>query len=305
LKGKPQDWMRLGLVHPMAFPDWAVNRDRLIETVVAVCDDPWFGLIELGRIEDAESRKAVAAICSGTNTGILIGAQAALLANKLDLNSADESQRQKAVELVKSMITEAADMQASAVIVLSGPDPGEKQRASAYQALTKSLCELSECAEARGLSLLLETFDRLPIGKKRLTGPTGEAIEIAAKVSEKHPSFGLLLDLSHLPLLGESSESAISLAAPFLKHVHAGNCVMQHPDHPTYGDNHPIFSIPEGENGAPELAEFIRCQKQMGYINEEKPCTFSFEIKPFGNQTSADVIGNMKQTLASAWDMID
>jgi hypothetical protein len=62
-----------------------------------------------------------------------------------------------------------------------------------------------------------------------------------------------------------------------------------------------MFGIPEGENGADQLAAFLKVLLEIQYIGESKRNIVSFEVKPFGAQTSAQVIENAKETLDAAW----
>jgi sugar phosphate isomerase/epimerase len=174
--------------------------------------------------------------------------------------------------------------------------------------LCASLKELSECSRrADGPPVLLETFDRAGFGRNRLIGPTEEAAWIADRVHPYFRGFGLVLDLSHLPLLGETPESALKAVRQDLRHVHIGNCVLRDPSHPAYGDQHPMFGIPEGENGVEQLAAFLKALLEIGYIGQASGAArkgVSFEVKPFGGQTSAQVLDNAKQTLDAAWKAV-
>jgi len=110
-----------------------------------------------------------------------------------------------------------------------------------------------------------------------------------------------VLDLSHLPLLGETAETMLTTAKETLGHIHLGNCVMRDPNHAAYGDEHPPFGTEGGENSVAELAEFLRVLGEIGYLNEETPGAVSFEVKPLAGQEPADAIANAKATLDAAW----
>jgi len=154
------------------------------------------------------------------------------------------------------------------------------------------------------MPVVLETFDRVPFGKNCLAGPTAEAVTLAQHLREKHPSFGLMIDLSHLPLLGETPQASLTAAKDVLVHVHIGNCVLRDPAHPAYGDNHPRFGCEGGENGASELAEFLRTLLDIGYLDPAHRRGVSFEVKPMPGESSSVVIANAKRTLAAAWRMV-
>lgn len=305
MEGKPQDFMTVGLIHFMAYPAVMQGEGPILESIKAICDDDYFDAIEVTTIRDAGVRKQAVEMARGAKMTVGFGAQPMLLAGKHDLNSPEPETRRRAMDLVRSAMDEATEWDATAVAVLSGPDPGGEARDLANTLLIASLKELSEYARTRNAPpVLLETFDRVDFGKNCLIGPTVEATALAKQVVCYYRSFGLMLDLSHLPLLDETAEHALTTAVPCLKHVHIGNCVKSHADHPAYGDNHPMFGIPEGENGVAELAEFLRVLLDIGYVARGGRKVVSFEVKPYGGQTPEEVIQNAKQTLDAAWTSV-
>jgi sugar phosphate isomerase/epimerase len=253
-------------------------------------------------VRDPKARQEAIAVARRRGLKVAFGAQPILLMGKHNLGTADPAARRRAVDVIRAAVDEATEWDAVGVAVLSGPDPGKECRAAKRSYLIASLKELCEHSRARnGPPVLLETFDRVPFGKNCLVGPTVEAADLARHVMVYYPAFGLMLDLSHLPLLEETADLALRAAAPFLRHVHIGNCVKRHPGHPAYGDNHPMFGIPEGEVGKAELTAFLRVLLDLGYVAPGKKNIVSFEVKPFGNQSSRDVIENAKTTLDAAW----
>jgi len=286
----------------MAYPQTIRGEGLILETMQKVVSDEFFEAIEITWIKDVKVREKARQLLSSRPLSVGFGAQPPLLLNKLSLNSEQEEERKKAVAQVKECIDEAYFMGAQALALLSGPDPGVEKREKAKQSLVKSLKEMVQYARSKDdLPLILESFDRVPYGKNRLIGPTEEAVEIAQEIRKEYPGFGLLLDLSHLPLLKESSQEALGKAAAHLQHIHIGNCVMRDVKHPAYGDEHPPFGIEAGENGVNELREFLKVLLDIGYLDAEKRPIVSFEVKPFGKWTSEEVIRGAKETLRQAW----
>jgi len=302
MQGKPQDHMKVGLIHFMAFPEVMKGEGPVVETLKKICSDGYFQAVEVTHIADPAVRKNAIQTAKDAGFAVAYGCQPVLLAGKLNLNHPDKAERTKAVQAAKANIDEAYEWNAAGFAVLSGVDPGDEQRPNAWKLLEDSIAQLCEYSAGRGgIPVVLETFDRQPYGKNCLAGPTAESAEFAEKLVKDFPSFGLMLDLSHLPLLGESAQFALTTAKPFLRHVHIGNCVMRFPDHPAYGDNHPVFGIEEGENGIEELAEFLRQILKIGYTSDQNRRIVSFELKPYGDQTSEQVIANGRETLDAAW----
>jgi len=302
MEGKPQDEMTVGIIHFMAYPAVMKGRGPIVETLTEIAEDDYFQAVEVTTAKRPKVRHQAIELLKKKGLKVAFGIQPMLLGGKLDLNALDGEAREKALDTAKAGIDEAMEWGAVGAAVLSGPDPGEEDRDDAKQFLVGSLKELCEYSRTKdGPPVLLESFDRVDFGKNCLIGPTKEAVQIADAVASYYPRFGLLLDLSHLPLLRETAEGMLVTAREYLRHVHVGNCVMREPDHPAYGDNHPMFGIAEGENGVEELAEFLRVLREIDYIGPGKRNIVSFEVKPFGDQTSQDVLANAKDTLDAAW----
>ena len=303
MQGKPQDAMTVGIVHFMAYPQTMGGSGPIAETINVIAEDPFFGAIELGPIAESGTRREVRDILERQNMVVGFGCQPIELANKLDINSLDEATRRAGIERVKEGIDVAADVGASRVAVLSGPDPGVERRAAATDALVDSLDQLCAYAASKGInSFALETFDRT-IDKKSLIGPHAEAVELSRRVRRRHPGFGLMLDLSHFPLQFEGTEEAVRTSREHIIHAHMGNCVLQQ-GHKLYGDLHPHFGIEGGINDVAELTGYLGALREIGYIGPGGKNIVAFEVRPHGTHpgdTSEGVIANAKETLNRAF----
>jgi len=294
-------YLRLGIVHCMAFPAVMKGDGPYADTIRKIAADEFFTAIEVSWAHDAAERAAAAAVLRESHLAVGFAAGPALLATKGDLNALDEPTRQSAVTLVQECIDQGAALDAKAVVVLSGPYPGPADEVKAKTKLVNSLMELSGYARQRGMAIVLETFDRA-IEKKCLAGPTSLCVEISEAVRREYPEFGLLLDLSHLPLLGEQTRDALVAARAHLVHAHIGNCVMDDPAHVAYGDQHPRFGIAGGKNDTREVLEYLRVLFEIGFLGSTAHLPFlSFEVKPRPGEDTATVIAGTKRVFADAW----
>ena len=298
-------YMKVGVVHFMAFPEVMGGKGPLAETLRKIASDDFFQVAEVTHIAGRNVRKEVRCIAQEAGLTLVFGAQPVFLGKRLSLSHEEKAKRAKAVALAKELMDEACELGAKAFAVLAGPDPGRSHRVSARGRLIESLETLSDCAlRHQGLMVLLENFDRARFGKNSLIGPTEEAVEVARRLRVSHPNFSLLLDLSHLPLLGETPVEAVRLARGYLGSVHIGNCVMRDETHPAYGDNHPRFGIPEGENGVPEVVKFLRTLLEIGFLQHENPPVVSFEVRPFAGEDELLVLASSKRVLRRAWALV-
>jgi len=182
-------------------------------------------------------------------------------------------------------------MNAGTFVILSGKDPGVHSHAAAYTALQDSIERLAEYSGSRGMSIVLEKFDR-SVERKMLVSPADEAARFANLVRIEHPSFSLLYDMGHMPLLGESLHGA-----PHLTDVHLGNCMVD-PVNPLYGDKHPCFGCPGGGAGVDELAAFLRELSAVGFLQKrdhgESLPWVSFEVRLHAGETTQDILENIQ-----------
>ncbi len=307
MKGALSNYMKVGIVHFMAFPATGKGEGPVLETITKIAEDDFFSAIEITWIKDPVVRKQVAQLLKSSRMTVGFGAQPFLLTTGMDLNSLDEGKRKQAIDQIKKAVDEAYEVGASRIAFLSGKDPGEADRAKATDLLIDSIKQICAYAKSKGdLAVTLETFDRT-IEKMALLGPSVEAAKVAEAVKADYPDFGLMIDLSHLPQVGETPEESLHAAKDHLVHIHIGNCVLGDKSHPAYGDQHPRFGIEGGCNDVDELVEFLRVLFEVGYLGgckEELPVV-AFEVKPVGDESPEAVIANAKRTLLQAWAKLE
>lgn len=296
-------YLRMGIVHFMAFPELGSGHGPWEETVEHIALDPFFSAIEITHIAHELQRRRVRDICQLAHLDVGFGAHPIILGQGLDLNSLDENQRTQAVAKMKELLDEACFMGAQSFVVLSGKDPGQDKRAAAIQALTTSLSELCDYSKRQsGPTVIAEAFD-CDVDKCCLLGPAALCRQVAEAVCREHDNFGLLADLSHIPLLRESPQQALEPVKEFLAAAHLGNAVLD-PKLPGYGDYHPIFGTPGSANGVPEMTAFLRTLVEIGFLDGKRRPMVSFEIKPMQGQDSLLVIANAKRIMQQAWAQV-
>ena len=293
-------YLRLGIVHFMAFPAVMAGEGPYVETLRQIARDEFFTAVEVGWAKDQSQRTAAAALLRQSHLSVGFGAQSAILTTKSNLNALDEGERTKAVALVRGCIDQAAELGAKRVAVLSGPYPGAADEAAAKRSLVASLLDLCAYGRGKSIGITLETFDRA-IEKKALAGPTALCVEIAQAVRQEFPEFGLMLDLSHIPLVGESIRECLTTGRGYLVHAHIGNCVLRDKAHPAYGDQHPRFGIEGGENDTPQVIEFLRVLFDIGFLGGTNRPFLSFEVKPLPGEDADAVVTGTKRVFAEAW----
>ena len=298
------NYCKMSIVHFMAFPETAGGQGPVAQSIARIAEDDFFDAIEIASINDAATRAEVRRILETSRLQASFCAHPVILSQKLNLNSLDEEERRKAIQRMFELMDQAAELGTRSFSFLSGKDPGDAGRNAAIEMLIDSIKQLCAYGKKNHLELVLETFDR-QVDKKALIGPIQDAFTVAKTVREDFPGFGLLYDLSHMPLLDETPAD-MSTIREYITHIHVGNCVRV-AGRPLYGDLHPYFGYPGSVTGPRELAEFIRALFDIGYLkssNDPKPWV-GFEVKPQApDQTSEWIIANAKRTWRQAWQMV-
>lgn len=295
MKESLHSYLKVGIVQIMAFPD-----PNPLDGIKKIAEDEFFGAIEIASIPD-DVRDEVDRILQSSHLVVGYVGQPTLLSQKLDLNSPIPQQREAAISQMKSGVDEAYSLGAKQLAVLSGPAPARDKYEQAKELLVDSLTQICSYAQSKGnLGIALEIFDR-DIDKKCLIGPTEEGVQVAKEVRRHYANFGLMVDLSHLPLLKETADHALKTAGDYLVHIHIGNCVLKDKNHPAYGDKHPSFGLAAGENDVEELRLFLKALMDIGYIGEGKQNIIAFEVKPLSDESPEIVVANAKRTLMEAW----
>jgi sugar phosphate isomerase/epimerase len=302
-------YMDVGTLHFMSFPEVGKGEGPVAETLEEILRDDFFTAVEITHIKDDGVRERVKKMLATSHVVSSFVTHPRLLSNKLDINSLKEEERKKAVAIVKEGIEEAAYLGATGVSVLSGPHPGKGLENEGVQKLLESLEELCEYSQKFRLGFELETFD-VDVDKRCLIGTSDLAATIAQKIRTKYPNFGLIMDLSHIPLQYEPTRTAVKNCAKYITHLHIGNCVLKDRNHPAYGDQHPRFGVNGGENDVEQLREFFAALFAEGVLKKdpvptvgEKPL-ISFEVKPMAGENPVLVLANSKRVFKQAWALV-
>lgn len=297
-----QKYMKVGLIHFMAYPFAMSGEGDIVNTIKDVLKDDYFDAIEVTHIQDTQERKKAIKLLKESGAAYVYGAQPQLMRNKLNINHLVEEEREKAVVKMKSCIDEAYEMGAAGIGYLAGTYE-EATKENSYKQLVKSTREICQYAKEKGnLPVNLEIFD-YDIEKCSLVGPVAMAKRIAEDITNEYDNFGLMVDLSHITQLHSSINENIDPIIPYIKHAHMANSVLVKGE-PAYGDQHPRFWFPNDTVKEEDLAYFIRKLMEIGYLSSENPNILSFEVKPWGDEDSEMVIANAKRFLNRAWALV-
>lgn len=297
-------YAKIGLIHFMAYPSTIKGEGPIEETIRKIAVDDYFDAIEITWIKDKEVRKRVKNMLDSSHLTVAYGGQPRLLTTGQNINDLDQSKRQIAVANLKEGIDEAYEMGAVGFGFLSGKYM-EETKEEAYQALVESTKEICAYAKSKGnLKIAHEVFD-YDIDKCSLVGPVELAKRYAEEVCAEFDNFGLMVDLSHLPIIHETAHQSLVPVKDYIIHAHMGNCVMKDKNDPAYGDAHPRFGYPGGENDVEELVEYLKVLVEIGYLDPNNRRILSFEVKPVSGEDPDIVVANAKRVLNLAWTQLE
>jgi sugar phosphate isomerase/epimerase len=301
--------MDIGLVHFMAYPVIKDdNPDLVIESVKALAQDDFWDIIEVRRSSHAGLHAQIKGICDQAGMKIGVGAQPGLLINKLSLNNLDEAGRQAAIDEVKAAIDASYEMGARICACLSGPRAdNDADNAKMMDLMVDSCIQLCKYSQSKAgddnlVWLSVEQFDT-SVDKKSLIGSSAETVELAERVRKEVGNFGITIDLSHIPILFEDMRDLVTMTAPYVIHLHAGNAVAVE-GMTAYGDAHPRFDFPGGTNGQAELQAYLEALIYAGVFQNEVPTekmVFTFEVKPVGDESTELILAQTKRIFQRAW----
>ncbi len=308
MKAPIKNYAKIGTILFMSYLGLAKgdNSEGSLEGIKKICCDDYFDAIEVNWIKDPAARAKAAKLMNDSKITICYGAQPRMLTTGLNINDINEEKRLECLASLKAGIDEAYEIGASGFAFMSGKYD-EATKDQAYEALLKSTKELCAYAKSKGnMPVELEIFD-YDVDKKSLMGPAPYAAQFAAEIRKEYDNFGLLLDLSHLPLTREGSKEAVEAVKDYLTHVHIGNAVLPDadPSVPAYGDDHPRFGFPNSANDVDQIVEFLKALFEAGYLGEGKRPVISFEVKPQPDEDADIVIAHCKRALNEAWAKLE
>lgn len=228
--------------------------------VRSIAEEGYYRSVELSAVALKQDQADIRAICKEHSLTVSSWLTAVLEGQQLDLCSVDEPTRLKSVEVIKQYLPGAAACGSTTVALVSGADPGPDLREKGYNQAHRSL--LSVCAEAAnlGMAVMFEPLDRFA-HKRRLVGPTHEAIALFARIRSDFPDFGFAFDTAHAALNKEDVVGAIELAGEQVVNVHLSNAVLDAFD-PRYGDHHMLPGMP-GFLTVDKAAEIVAAAAQL------------------------------------------
>jgi len=286
----------LGVVHPQLYPQVMGGEGPVVETAASIAADSLLKVIEVGHVRDETTRARLKLLLASAGLRVVYNAQAEQSRHEWNPNAEDPAARAEAVAGLRGAMEEAHFLGARLFVLASGPDVAANQRAAARGWLVESLQKLGDEGGKLGLAVSLESCDR-EVDRKRLVGPTAEAVDVVKAV--KRDNVGLTLDLAHLVLLKEDPTDAVSTARAYTLHAQVANAILAD-GNPSRGDQHPAFGTDGSLVGPDQVAAFLRALEKYGFWKKAGGGFLSVEVRPREEEYSAVVLAGALRIVAEA-----
>jgi sugar phosphate isomerase/epimerase len=304
VKDSIHKYYQVGLIAFMAYPGiMKGDHPDTLEYMKKIAYDDYFDAVETTWIKDPAIRKSAARLFDESHMKVCYGAQPRLLTTGMNANHLDEGERLKAQASLLEAIDEAQELGAKGIAFLSGKWKPETKDESLSQ-LFKTTRTLCDYAKTKDMMVELEVFD-YDIEKASLIGPAPYAAQFAAEMRTTHQNFGLVIDLSHIPMTYETPRFVVRTLRPYITHLHIGNTVCTDPAAEGYGDQHQRFGFPCGSNDTEQVLDFLRVLKEEGFMDASDPMVLSFEVKPWKDEDPDAVVAGAKRVLNRAWALLE
>lgn len=293
-------YARLGLVHHMLYPDCGEHPEEHVPTLKALAGRADIETLDCCLPYEPEARAELVPCLRACGKADLTFATHFFPLRKLSFCTPSRTEQAQARLVVRDMVAQAVAIGATGFIFASG-GPTPSQASPAHRAAFADFCRWL-CGQLRphGITALLEPFDTT-IDKRFLYGSTAECVALIEGLRPDVDNLGIELDMAHVPLMGETFETAIRTVAPYLQRVHLGNCVLRDTAHPRYGDTHPPMGFPGGEIDVPELAGILSLLRDVGFLSREQRGNLVIEMTPWPGRSVDETIADSLERLDRAW----
>jgi len=299
------EYLVLGINHHMMYP--GVDRDEKyhVETLKQVAHIECFDILDMFLPQDKNLREEEIRIIRDSGKEVIYNSPLYYINSEFfDPGSHDRDIFQRSIEEVSKHLYYSAQAGAGKMVFASAHIREDKSYDDQLNRFVDYTCALCQRAAEYGICMIVEPFDT-QIDKKFFIGTSETTVKAVERVKEcGFDNIGILQDMAHIPLIGESFKEALYTSKEHIHHIHLGNCVMRDKMNPFYGDMHPPLGINGGENDMTELEEFLSILMDIGYIKKGLKNTVSIEARPYPGTSSVTSARVAYEKVCSAFESI-
>lgn len=271
--------MDKGIVLSAIYPEIMTDCNALISRIESVAKKDLYQSVEFYFTGTGEEEAAVRETLAAYDLSCVYLAGFPMKQRRTDISSADEEIRKRSVKEVCELYEHAANLGASKLLFVSGPDWADREEERMIEQAVKSFAELDAFASEDGPELTLEYF---PVVREPYLaiGSTGMVKKIYE--GQKYRHIGITFDTSHVAQLGEDMIESFREVMPWTHHLHIANSMSKIKDHPLYGDRHPLFALENGDYALEEMRRNYLALLNSGML--EQVDVTSIEVISRGNK---------------------
>jgi len=287
----------------MMFPDCVHDPELHLATLPRILDRDDIELLDLCVPYGKAYRSKAIDLIRKSNKTIIYNAHL-LPMTAYPLGTFSATEREQMLLLSKDQTDVAYEVGAKYYVSATGPEIEPSRRTEALDGLTIYLSEMCEYMARKGeMGFLIEPADT-DVAKKFLLGSSVDTVAFLDRLHQTFPQVGIVVDVAHIPLLGESFDHAFRTASKYLRHVHLGNCVMGDRSNPFWGDMHPPIGIEGGEIDTPQLVEIFGILLDISYLHKDRRGSITVETRPFPGKSEEQTIETNFSRIFTAWEMV-
>lgn len=303
MEGSIKDYARLGLVHHMLYPESMFDPEEHERTLTHFSGRQDIETFDCCLPYGKERREVLVEKIVNSGKEDICFATHLFPRDKISFLDTRYYVQEQIKMVVEDMIQQAGAIGASGFIFTSGgpsPEQAGKEEIAAFDGYMEWLCRRLADYD---MEALLEPAD-YDVDKCQYYGTTSSCVELIERVNPEKSNFGINLDYAHIPLMHENIGEATRKAAPFLRRVHLGNCVLKDRKHRFYGDTHPPIGIEGGEFNIPELVIIFRELLAIGFLDKESRGSLLIEMVPWPGKTVDETVKDNFSRLDEAWRLV-
>ena len=296
----------LGFSPTMLFPEAFDDPLAHFDALMSCCRYPFFETFETYLPEEKAMRSAVIREMHIREKNLNYNVPGILqVEGSLYPCSDDPCVRKRALEYTKKHAEYGAECDCRLFIMTACADQGPQKRQELLKRYYEYFLESALYAKSLGMEVAIEPIERHRF-KKLILGPTKEVCKFVIQAQKDGAdNVRLMLDIAHLPLMGETLEEAIqdSLGAG-LTHIHMGDAVLD-PGSRFYGHTHPPLNVHGSEyNFDTFVQQFLLLFKYdiVPKIAGKRRGSISIECRPYPGVSEAVSIQTMYEIVKSACD---
>jgi sugar phosphate isomerase/epimerase len=297
-----KEYMKIGLNHHLLYKKMISGPKDHFETLKEVMGEKRLEILDLWIPEEEPYRREEIKLLKDSGKDIYYNVGSRKGKESAHPCTLSSEKRKYSIELYKNEIARGIEAGCRKIIANSGPDVPDN-REEAFEALVDFFCEICRFVP-EDVIVMVEPTDR-DIDKKKFIGPSGDAVKLSQRIHNAGcKNFASMIDMCHLPLMGETIEHAMNISKGYIGHIHLGNCIMKDRKNPLYGDKHPAWGLKDSEYDVDDIARLIKTGMDTGYFSNGNRGSASFEMLAYEEMSPLQSISRFFEYLERAWDKV-